>query len=131
MDTKVKKLGRKPKLNINAETLKRIESLAAQGLTEEQVYLSLGISHDTFYRMKKQNAEFSEALKKGKAKGIAVVTNALFQKAKEGNIPAMIFFLKNRDRESWSDNPEAKSKDDILPITVTVAGGSATEPAPS
>tara|TARA_R100000278_G_C5349640_1_gene121325 strand:- start:44 stop:193 length:150 start_codon:yes stop_codon:yes gene_type:complete len=49
MDTKVKKLGRKPKLNINAETLKRIESLAAQGLTEEQIYLSLGISHDTFY----------------------------------------------------------------------------------
>lgn len=128
MDTKVKK-GRKPKLLITAETLQKVESLAGSGLTEEQIYLSLGISHDTFYRIKRSNSEFSDALKRGKAKGLAVVSNALFKKAKEGNIPAMIFYLKNRDSKRWSDNPEPSAEEKILPITVTV--GNSTEPATS
>ena len=42
-----------------------VESLAAQGLTNQQIADSLGISERTLQnRKKKDNAEFAEAIKK-------------------------------------------------------------------
>ena len=123
------KVGRKPKIQVDDVTLKKVETLAAQGLTEKQIYQSMGVSHDTFYRCKREKPELSDALKRGQSKGIAVVTNALFTKCREGNIAAMIFYLKNRDRENWSDNPESKPQSEALPITVTV--GDKTKPPTS
>ena len=89
----------KPKIEID---LSMVESLAAQGLTNQQIADSLGISERTLQNRKKDNAEFAEAIKKGKAKGIAVVTNALMKKIKSGNVTAMIFFLKTQG--GWKEN---------------------------
>lgn len=88
----------------------QVEALAAQGLTEEQIADALGISQQTLILRKKEYSEFAEAIKKGKAKGIAAISNALFQKAKGGDTTAMIFYLKARAQ--WSDKPE-ESRDSI------------------
>ena len=45
-------------------------------------------------------------LKRGKAKGLATVTNSLFQNALDGNVTAQIFYLKNTDPETWSDRQQ-------------------------
>jgi len=47
--------------------------------------------------------ELAEAIKKGKHKGLAVITNALFDKAKGGDTTAQIFYLKNRAPDEWKD----------------------------
>ena len=52
----------------------------------------------------------SDAIKRGEAKGLAKVTNSLFKSANEGNVTAQIFYLKNRDVNSWADRVET-SKD--------------------
>lgn len=41
-----------------------VESLAAQGLTNQQIADSLGISERTLQNRKKDNAEFAKAIKK-------------------------------------------------------------------
>ncbi len=41
-----------------------------------------------------KTATLEEAYQKGKSKGISVIANALYKKAKEGNTTAQIFFLK-------------------------------------
>lgn len=74
----------------------QVEALAANGLTQEQIALALGISPATLYARKRENKEFVEAIKRGKAKGIALVTNALMTEIKTGNTAAMIFFLKTQ-----------------------------------
>ena len=84
--------------------LKRLKALASQGLSEEQIAASLGISTDTIGRRKQDDADFAEALKSGKASGIETVTNALFEKANTGDNTAMIFWLKNR--AGWRDKHE-------------------------
>jgi len=83
----------KPKIQID---LAKVESLAANGLTHEQIAAALGISESTLTKRKKENTDFTDAIKKGKAKGIALVTNKLMESIKGGNMTGMIFFLKTQ-----------------------------------
>lgn len=93
----------RPKILITAQMIRKAETLASKGLTKQQTAQCLGIGLSTLMEKQKEFPEFLEALKKGKAKGLATVTNALFQSAKNGNVVAQIFYLKNRDSDSWSD----------------------------
>jgi len=102
-EKKPKKPGRKP-IVID---LDKVEQLAARGLGPTQIARALGISWDTLDRNRKRNAEFEETLKRGRAKGLAQVTNSLFKSATEsGNVTAQIFYLKNQDPNTWSDRNE-------------------------
>lgn len=120
----------RPKFEITPEICEKAESLAAQGLTLEQIARSLGIHYDTLNEKSKEFSVFSDAIKNGQAKGIAIITNKLFERgkgyshpeekifcSKDGTITraettkhwppdttAQIFFLKNR--AGWTDKTE-------------------------
>lgn len=79
------------KIQINLDL---VEKLAARGITREQVAHNLGISRKTFQRRSKDDPLLEEAYQRGKAKGITEIANALYDKAKNGNTTAQIFFLK-------------------------------------
>ncbi len=81
----------------------KVEQLAAQGLTAKQIADCCDISRSQFYARLKTEPDLSDALKKGRSKGVGVVTNALFQSAKGGNVTAQIFYLKNRHPKKWRD----------------------------
>ena len=91
----------KPKIEID---LAKVEVMAANGLTQQQIADSLGISVSTLYGRKRESEEFEEAIKRGKAKGVALVTNELMKQVKSGNVTAMIFFLKAR--AGWKEKNE-------------------------
>ena len=103
---KTKKTGR-PEILINDEMIRRAEAYAAQGLTMPQIASVLGMSQTTLYDKKSKFSEFSEAIKRGKDKGIATITNALFNKARDGDNTAMIFYLKNQ--AGWQDRIEKET----------------------
>lgn len=81
----------------------KVELLASQGLTVDQVADCLGVGRTTLYNRMKRKRDVRDALKRGRSKGIATVTNALFQAARHGNVTAMIFYLKNRAPAEWRD----------------------------
>lgn len=81
----------KPKIEID---LAQVEAAASRGLTNEQIALALGISHQTLYTRKKENLDFLEAIKKGRAKGVLEISNKLYELAKASNLGAICFFLK-------------------------------------
>ena len=66
----------------------------------------MGVSWDTIDRNRKRSADFEDALKRGKARGLAQVTNSLFTSATDGNVTAQIFYLKNQDPKTWKDRVE-------------------------
>jgi len=104
-DVKTKKLIGRPKFDITDEVLLNVENLMTKGLTKEQAAGMLGISRATFFLYQDQNSDFSDAIKRGQARGIDAVTNALFEKATiDRDNTAMIFFLKNR--AGWVDKQE-------------------------
>lgn len=90
----------KPKIEID---LNKVEALAALGDTQEEIARSLGISSRTFDNRKRESAEFADAIKRGREKGITQIENVLFKAAREGNMTACIFYLKNRCPERWSE----------------------------
>jgi predicted DNA-binding protein (UPF0251 family) len=98
----------KPKIQID---LKQVESLAANGLTQEQIAAALGISERTLRSRKGEIADFADAIKRGKAKGIALVTNKLMESIKGGNMTGMIFFLKTQAGWKETNVQEHTGKD--------------------
>ena len=76
--------------------LKKVDRLAARGLSFEQIATALGISDKTLLKRRRENSEVSEAIKRGKERGIAQVANKLFDQALAGNTTAMIFYLKTQ-----------------------------------
>ena len=90
----------KPKIDID---LKKVEALAERGLSQEQIADALGISTSTLYERKRESADFGQAIKRGKAKGIGHVANKLMEAVNAGNVTAAIFFLKAQG--GWRDQP--------------------------
>ena len=99
-----RKVGR-PKFEITDAIMKKAEDYAAKGLTVDQIAAVLGISDATIYERQQEYPDFYDALKRGRATGIANVTNALYEKATvDKDNTAMIFYLKNR--AGWVDKQE-------------------------
>lgn len=108
------KPGRKP-IEID---LAQVESLAAQGLNQEQIADALGIGTRTLEARKATNPAFLAAIKKGKAKGLAIVTNKLFEACKGGAAWAICFYLKCRGGKDWrekdSDSAVEPNKPEVI-----------------
>jgi hypothetical protein len=122
------------RVNITPDMLGKMEQHAAQGLSEEQIAISLGISYSTFQRKKKDTEEIDHHIKRGRAKGVGTITNKLFQRAQgfyieeekvfchQGEIVthtikkyfapdlgSMAFYLKNRDPDNWKERHHVES----------------------
>ena len=96
------KTGPKPR-KINTQLLEQIEFQASRGLSQQQICRALGISETWWYDAKHKSAEISESFKKGQAKGLVEVSNAIYEQALNGSTGAACFYLKNRDPDRWSD----------------------------
>ncbi|ETN92145.1 hypothetical protein U062_00007 [Gammaproteobacteria bacterium MOLA455] len=93
--------------------------MASNGLTVTQIADCLGISESTLYAKQGEYKEFMDAIKKGRAEGLNQVSNALFEKAIDGNVTAMIYYLKVRDRENWGENQPEPLRE-IPPMQIVV-----------
>jgi len=118
----------RPEIPVDQVMLDKVERFAGQGLAEYQIATMIGMSHDTFIKKKRKFPELLESLKRGKAAGVATISNALFGKAEEGDNIAMIFYLCNRDPENWQRHDKPPESDAIpatpVNVTIKVADGS-------
>jgi hypothetical protein len=87
-------MGRKAKA-LTDEQIGQVETLASV-LSLGQLADFLGISENTFRKLRTEDARIDESYKRGKAKAIAGVAQGLLQKAKGGNTTAQIFYLKTQ-----------------------------------
>jgi transcriptional regulator with XRE-family HTH domain len=103
----------RPIVEITKHIIEQAEILSSRGLTMEQIADALGIGTSTLYEKQAENAELMEAIKSGRGKGLAEISNALYEGAKSGNTTAQIFYLKCRGKWREADTEQANSKDDI------------------
>lgn len=88
--------------------LQKVEDLAAQGLTFEQIATCLGISDKTIYRRKGESSEVSEAIKRGRERGVALAASQLQNLIAQGNLGAVIFYLKAKG--GWTEKQVIEQK---------------------
>ena len=114
---------------------KEIEAWLNLGLSEKQIFTNLGVGKTSWSKYKNQNIELTDLIKKGRTNQVREVENALYKNAtgyyynteesmkikdKNGNetvqiytltkfkapeTGAIAFFLKNKAREDYMDNP--------------------------
>lgn len=80
-----------------------LQGWARDGLKDEQIAHNIGIRRTTLYDWKNKYPDINDALKKGKEIVDYEVENALLKRAKQGDVTAQIFWLKNRRPEKWRD----------------------------
>ncbi len=97
----LRKLKTKPKIEID---IAEVEKLAGRGLSYEQICLCLGICDKTLLRKRRESSDLSDAIERGRAKGVKDITNALFDKAMTGDVRACELFLKCRC--GWTDKQQ-------------------------
>ena len=127
--------------------LVEIEAWKRDGLTDEQIYINLGISKQSFYKYKEKYVDFFDSLKKGKEVADIEVENALFKRAigykykevikevkeidgkkstyvkevikeMQGDVAAQIFWLKNRKSSKLKDKQDIDIEDNNVSITI-------------
>ena len=95
------------KFNIEGKKKKLAEMLAnpTEYKTDKEIYKSLGISHDTFYRWLREDPEIckyaGDLIDKYTNKELGVVWAALIQQCKKGNVAAirLFFELKGKHKQ--------------------------------
>ena len=83
----------RPRIEIDTS---RVEILAAQGLSQAEICLVIGVSEDTLTRRKSDTAAIADAIKRGKAKSASEISNKLYQMALAGDLGAIIWYEKTR-----------------------------------
>ena len=106
MENKPKSKAGRKRIKFDEETLEKIENWAGKGLSESQIADLLNCSLSTIARNKRNNDKFGTALKTGKARAIAAISNKVYENALEGKENSAFFFLRNRDPDNWSDRQE-------------------------
>ncbi len=100
------KIARPTKIDelVTPENLATISYWKRHGLTNQEVAQNCGIARSTLQHWATLNSSLKEALKIGKEQAVATVENKLFNKAMEGNMTAIIFWLKNNARNIYNDS---------------------------
>ena len=96
---KIERNGRPPAI-LSTKQIDQVEALAAV-CTKAQIATYFGVTEKTFRAIEQRQPEVFTAYRRGKARAIADIGSALFQKALDGDIRAMQFYLKTQ--AGWSE----------------------------
>lgn len=78
-----------------------VEEMLARGHSLTACAGHIGVSRQTIYEWKEVHPEFADTVKRGQAKSALAWENKLM--SGEGNATLLIFGLKNRAKDEWSD----------------------------
>jgi len=104
MDTENNEVGRPPYIK-REEDAKLVEALTIAGVTQTLVAQIVKISEPTLRK------NFRKELDTSKARANAIISQALFKKAKDGNVVAQIFWLKTQAGWKEKNYHELTGKD--------------------
>lgn len=86
----------RPRVDLTDAQLRQIEVLAGYGLPEEAIAHAIGVAPRTFDRRKADSSAVAEAIQRGRAKAQGIVGEALFKRAKNGDVPAIKWWEQTR-----------------------------------
>lgn len=89
---------------LDPTNMEKLKTLASYGMTVEQISAIFKISRTTMFEIIRRNPDVSQYYREGKSIGIAQVSKSLIQKAMEGDVGCMIFYLKTQ--AGWKDRTE-------------------------
>ena len=86
-----------------------LEKLIEMNGVNEAARTALGLSYHIYYNWRKTDPAFDKAVKEAMSKQVEFVENKFMEKLKEGNLTALIFYLKTH---GWNERKELKVESD-------------------
>ena len=90
--------------DVTDKVLEEVEECGALGMTMDQTAWALGVNPSTLYKYKAKVGAFTEAISRGRARGIRSMTGNLKNQAEDGNTHATMFYLRNMATEQWNND---------------------------
>jgi len=114
---------------ITPAMIAEIEKLASEGLNNGQIRDYYGFSQSTWLNYKKCHPEIDTAFRKGKARTVKLVISKLMEKILEGNLSAIIFYLKTQ--AGWSEYAANvdQENDKLAEVSLTISTNDPIEAA--
>lgn len=103
-------MGRKSKLQEweKDESVLLIRGWRRGGLQIKDIANNIGITERTLFNWSDKSEIIKNSLKMGKEEANFIIENALFNKARSGNMTAIIFWLKNNWSKKYSDTQRSE-----------------------
>lgn len=89
---------------LEPENLTLLRGWKRDGWTDEQIAQRIGVHYRTFQKWKTKYSPIGRAVKIGKENVNFRVENKLLERALNGNMTAIIFWLKNNWRDKYNDS---------------------------
>lgn len=106
---------------LTPDGLEAIRGWARRGCNYKEVAHNMGIAVSTLSNWRQRYPEIENALQESREVADIIIENALFAKARKGNIAAIIFWLKNRMPDRWRDRYEHNTPQDQLEQDARIA----------
>ncbi len=110
------KRGAQRKVIVTPEFLKEVETLGLRGLKMKFIHAYFNVGHSAWYEALAKHPEISEAIKRGRSRGVSLATGKLMELVKKGDKQAIMFYLKSIGEFSEHEpapKPPKKPKVDI------------------
>lgn len=101
--------------------LEDIRKMRESGWTEERIMKYLKVNHNSWNNYKKEFSELRDVLKLSTDKLVLELEQTLFQLARNGNVAALFFSLKNLASDRWQDKQVADLTLKEVPATPSFA----------
>lgn len=101
-------IGRKPKLEVNEEFIKKVYKLSGQGFDNKNLYDYFQVSETTWYEYKSKYPEIERAIKDGKTQFLEIATNVMREGVLSGDKAWTMFYLKTQHGFCETKNINAK-----------------------
>jgi hypothetical protein len=101
----------RPAIDVTDEHIRQIEKLAGYGMTEASIAWIIGMCPKTFYAKKQADERVGTALEKGKADAEDKIGEALYTKAINGDLGAIVWWEKTRANRYERSRQEITGKD--------------------
>lgn len=105
---------------LKEDKLKKLQELSANGCSMDEIAQAIGIGKSTLYDWGDRHPQIQQAIKKGREKSVDMVENALFKSAINGNVTAMIFYLKNKAPDRYKDKVDTNSNIEVKDIKIKI-----------
>lgn len=107
-------------LRITGSFVRDVASFSSNGISSDQIMKYYGISSVQWRRLLSAYPTLEEAVDRGNIVTTREIANLLLQKAREGNVQAMIFFLKTRGGFKEATTLQANVTSDKAEISYTL-----------
>ncbi|MBD3615843.1 MAG: hypothetical protein HUJ22_04655 [Gracilimonas sp.] len=99
--------------------LETIRTLGKRGVNETDIAKALGMSYDTWLRIKRENPEAKQAIQEARAVEEGKLVGVLYEKAMKGDATCAMFLLKTR--HGYLEGKDVNSGNAVQ-VNITIPG---------